>query len=177
MFIIDPEPEEYEVTTHQFKTEPDLIEYVDESYVVDEMIDEYEEEIIQPTVSNIAVTRSPPKYQKLAKVETKFKIVTPKKKKEIETKGPFDCKKCGAENTNKQELQEHMKFHATLEKTEKAFKCEQCPKVFKNRYQLTLHNRSHSGEKPYECHICCRAFSMSSNLQKHIVSVCKIFLI
>ena len=48
------------------------------------------------------------------------------------------------------------------------FHCETCPKAFKNRYQLVIHTRSHTGEKPFQCPICERGFSMASNLQKHV---------
>lgn len=80
------------------------------------------------------------------------------------------CKKCTLTFTSSEEMKEHMMF---LHSEEKSFPCDLCPKFFKNRYQLTLHVRSHTGEKPFVCHLCNRAFSMSSNLQKHIVRFVK----
>lgn len=78
------------------------------------------------------------------------------------------CKKCPLTFSTAEEMKEHSKLHSS---GEKSFPCDMCPKFFKNRYQLTLHVRSHTGEKPFVCELCDRAFSMSSNLQKHVVSL------
>lgn len=78
------------------------------------------------------------------------------------------CKKCDYKFPSKGEARMHM--NTVHSNDDKLFACETCPKSFRNRYQLVLHNRSHTGEKPFVCTICSRAFSMSSNLQKHMVS-------
>jgi len=46
--------------------------------------------------------------------------------------------------------------------------CEYCGKVFKNCSNLTVHRRSHTGEKPYRCRICAYACAQSSKLTRHM---------
>ena len=46
--------------------------------------------------------------------------------------------------------------------------CEFCGKVFKNCSNLTVHRRSHTGEKPYKCELCSYACAQSSKLTRHM---------
>lgn len=46
--------------------------------------------------------------------------------------------------------------------------CEYCGKVFKNCSNLTVHRRSHTGEKPYKCDLCAYACAQSSKLTRHM---------
>lgn len=46
--------------------------------------------------------------------------------------------------------------------------CEYCGKVFKNCSNLTVHRRSHTGEKPYKCELCPYACAQSSKLTRHM---------
>ena len=46
--------------------------------------------------------------------------------------------------------------------------CEYCGKVFKNCSNLTVHRRSHTGEKPYKCNMCSYACAQSSKLTRHM---------
>ena len=46
--------------------------------------------------------------------------------------------------------------------------CEFCGKVFKNGSNLTVHRRSHTGEKPYKCELCPYSCAQSSKLTRHM---------
>ncbi|XP_019617532.1 PREDICTED: B-cell lymphoma/leukemia 11A-like [Branchiostoma belcheri] len=46
--------------------------------------------------------------------------------------------------------------------------CEFCGKQFKNCSNLTVHRRSHTGEKPYKCEMCSYACAQSSKLTRHM---------
>lgn len=46
--------------------------------------------------------------------------------------------------------------------------CYQCGAAFMNSGGLTIHMRSHTGEKPYKCDQCDRAFASASILKKHV---------
>ncbi|XP_043923772.1 B-cell lymphoma/leukemia 11B-like [Protopterus annectens] len=46
--------------------------------------------------------------------------------------------------------------------------CEFCGKVFRNSSNLTVHRRSHTGERPYHCPLCSYACAQSSKLTRHM---------
>ena len=46
--------------------------------------------------------------------------------------------------------------------------CEFCGKVFRNGSNLTVHRRSHTGERPYRCTFCPYACAQSSKLTRHM---------
>lgn len=50
----------------------------------------------------------------------------------------------------------------------KMFPCPVCPKVFRRRDNLTLHFRTHTGEKPHVCPHCDYRTTISSNVYRHI---------
>ena len=46
--------------------------------------------------------------------------------------------------------------------------CQDCYKIFKKKSDFIKHRYTHTGEKPYQCHLCDYKSTQSSNLKTHI---------
>jgi KRAB domain-containing zinc finger protein len=51
---------------------------------------------------------------------------------------------------------------------EKPFNCEVCGRAFSSKYNYQQHLVVHSGEKPFICNICNKAYTKRSKLKNHI---------
>ncbi|XP_028037528.1 zinc finger protein 91-like [Bombyx mandarina] len=77
---------------------------------------------------------------------------------------PYVCQKCGKRASTVAHLQSHLRTHNHVRKV---FECH-CGAKMTTELGYRLHQRIHSGEKPYECKRCGERFLSSSRRLDHI---------
>jgi len=94
---------------------------------------------------------------------------------------PFACSVCNKCFVTKQRLLWHQTKHSNALPSSAAaasagshfaaqksrHQCTECGKFFESRSALTIHRRTHSGEKPFSCSVCSRTFARLGQLVRH----------
>ncbi|KAG5898434.1 hypothetical protein JTB14_036517 [Gonioctena quinquepunctata] len=100
------------------------------------------------------------------------------------------CEKCLKTFTHRSSLAKHMRLHFSYKPHQgkicstffsknnvrkhkvvrfnrMPFGCNDCSKFFAKNSDLIIHQRRHNGEKPFECPVCHRGFTLLHNLTSH----------
>lgn len=82
-----------------------------------------------------------------------------------ETPKPVVCDECDEEYPDARALASHRNRHHSS--SGRKFFCNECGKGFGSRSSQQIHNRIHTGERPYGCRYCWKAFADGGTLRKH----------
>jgi DNA-directed RNA polymerase subunit RPC12/RpoP len=82
----------------------------------------------------------------------------------------FPCGQCGKEFLKLSKLTQHVKTHSP--ESHYKYPCDMCGKKFTRPQHVIRHKLLHTGERPYVCQTCGRAFAREDKLKAHVKAGC-----
>lgn len=90
----------------------------------------------------------------------------------VEDLGPsiFSCTQCGKDFNKMSKLTQHVKTHSP--ESHYRYPCDICGKKFTRPQHVNRHKLLHTGERPYACQTCDKAFTREDKLKHHLRAGC-----
>ena len=79
----------------------------------------------------------------------------------------FDCSVCDQKFSKENYLKAHIFMNHENQKKDQPLKCSYCAKEFKHQSGLMIHERVHTGNKPFSCSQCDYKCSRLDIIRKH----------
>ncbi|XP_011560374.3 oocyte zinc finger protein XlCOF6 [Plutella xylostella] len=78
------------------------------------------------------------------------------------------CSQCGEVLPSRREMATHQLTHKILKsKSAKRYECSSCGKGCTSQAMLIMHERVHTNERPFSCHLCTLRFKTKTHLRTH----------